>query len=164
MRAELLSPITDATRLNSATELATRLYRLHEAGEDYTEKLAELSKLTGKTLTAFELSAAVGSIAPETFAAGLLVDRTQIPSLTEAEMLELLERVCTANGTEFQVGYWLSCLEVNTGDHRISDLIFWPGEYFGDGDNSREMSPGEMLAVVLLNGRRGNEGNTDCLG
>ena len=34
-------------------------------------------------------------------------------------------------------------------DPRISDLIHWPGEYFGDGDNSRELSPQDILDIAL---------------
>ncbi|HSZ59280.1 MAG TPA: hypothetical protein VK797_26800 [Tepidisphaeraceae bacterium] len=154
-----MNPIADAVRLNSATELAMRLYRLHEAGQDYARELITLSEFTGRALTRFDVDAAFGSVAPETFAAGLLVDRTKIPrDLSEPEMLELLGRVCTSNGTEFQIGYWLNCLEVNTGDAQISGLVFWPGEYFRDGNNSREMSPSEMLAVALANGRRADPG------
>ncbi len=30
---------------------------------------------------------------------------------------------------------------------RISDLIYWPGEYFGD--NSREFTPEEIIDIAL---------------
>jgi len=31
----------------------------------------------------------------------------------------------------------------------LTDLIYWPGVYFGDGDNSREMTPKEILDTAL---------------
>jgi hypothetical protein len=50
---------------------------------------------------------------------------------------------------ELQSHYWLACLKANTGDDGISDLIFWPGAYFGDGDDTRIMSSSEILATAL---------------
>ena len=69
-------------------------------------------------------------------------------------MLEMVQLVCQAEGTEFQVEYWVECLRVNTGDERISDLIFWPDEYFGK-STSKELSAEEILEVSL--GRAGGE-------
>lgn len=151
MRAELLNPSFDP-RLGPAIALAERLYQLHEAGQDYSSERAELCDLVEKPVSALDVDAAFGSIDPVTFARGLLP--AAIPNdLTADEMLEMIQRICTARGTEFQIGYWLRCLVANTGDDRISDLIFWPDEYFGDGNRARQMSPKEILETALAAGR-----------
>jgi hypothetical protein len=67
-------------------------------------------------------------------------------------MIELLERICSADGTEFQISYWVNCLELNTGDDRISDLIFWPDDYFGDSQD-HEMTAQEILETAIKAGR-----------
>jgi hypothetical protein len=33
------------------------------------------------------------------------------------------------------------------GRGRLSDLIYWPGEYFGD-DNQRELTPEQILDIA----------------
>ncbi len=63
-------------------------------------------------------------------------------------MLEMLELICQAKGTEFQVEYWVECLRINTGDDRLSDLIFWPDEYFGK-PVPQDLSAEEILDVAL---------------
>lgn len=72
-----------------------------------------------------------------------------IPNITYEELLELMMRVYNATGSETEHDYWLELLEVNLRNPRLSDLIYWPGEYFGDGNNSREMSPKELLDNAL---------------
>jgi hypothetical protein len=67
-------------------------------------------------------------------------------------MLEMVDLVCRVGGDEFQTRYWLECLRVNTGDENIVGLIYWPGDYFGDGNDRREMTPSEILATALKAG------------
>jgi hypothetical protein len=154
MRPELLDPFRDAARLEAVERLVRDLYSELEWGKDVSEGLARLGEMVGAPVKYASLKGAFGSIGEETFARNLLVDREAIPrDLSEPEMIELLERIAAADGTEFQIEYWVECLEVNTGVERISDLIYWPGEYFGDGDNSRELSPREILETALATGQ-----------
>jgi hypothetical protein len=155
MRPEVLNSVSDNRRLDAATAIAREIYRLHEAGGDYAPQLQEFARILGKSVPQFDVDAAFGSISPESFAEGLLMDRSRMPKdLSESEMLELIERICKADGTESQISYWLNCLEVNAGDDRISDLIFWPGEYFGGDDNGRELTPHEILRTAMAKGHR----------
>jgi hypothetical protein len=43
-------------------------------------------------------------------------------------------------------------LALNIPDARISELFFWHGEYFGDGDNARELTPEQVIETALKNG------------
>ena len=154
MRPELLNPVRDKRRKDAAIAMAHELYRLHEAGRDYSDRLPEFSENVGRPVSVADVHGAFGSVPAESFAKDLLADRSAIPKdLSEGEMLELIERICKADGTESQISYWLNCLEINTGDERLSDLIFWPGEYFGDGDDSRELSPQDILRTAIANRR-----------
>ena len=35
-----------------------------------------------------------------------------------------------------------------------SDLIFWPGEYFGDGDDSRELTAEEVADEIISSAKK----------
>jgi hypothetical protein len=86
--------------------------------------------------------------------------RKRLPSIARAELLELIRRVAQADGEEHEIEFWLGLLEVNIPDPRISDLIFWPGEYFGDGDNSRALSPEQILEISQASADRTGERGT----
>jgi hypothetical protein len=154
MRQELLDPLRDNPHLTTVTEIARRIYELHEGGHDYALPRARLSELAGVPITKADVCGAFGSISPESFAQQILLDPSMVPvDLTEEEMLELLERIYAADGSEFQIDFWVECLRVNTGDTRICDLIFWPNYYLGDDDLHRELSPRETLDIALEAGR-----------
>ena len=158
MRRELVEPISDKRKLQSVASLVTEIYRQHEAGVDYSETLRTLGRLTGRIVSSFEIDSAFGSVDANTFACDLLLDRSSIPSdLTREEMLELVEAICNARGNLLYSSFWIACLKVNTGDDRISDLIYWPGEYFGDGDNARKLSSQEILDTALATTRPRND-------
>jgi hypothetical protein len=153
MRPELLKPVRAKRHLRTAIATARELYALHEAGGDCSKRLPELSEIVGHPVSVPDLHSAFGSVSPEDFAEDLLRRRSAIPTdLSDAEMLELIERVCNGDGTDSQICHWLNCLEVNTGDERLSDLIFWPGIYFGDDDNGRELTPEEILRTARAKG------------
>ncbi|MDM0036782.1 hypothetical protein QTI33_31925 [Variovorax sp. J22P271] len=153
MRPSLANPFDDQAKLAAAVELAEELYFLQETGRPVAEVLGRLGDLLGKPFEATErlFIGAFGAVSPETFARQLLVETQQTPrDLSRVEMLELVDRIFHPSaGEEFLTEYWVECLRLNTGDDRISDLIFWPGEYFGDGDNGRQMTPDEILDTAL---------------
>ena len=159
MRPELLDPTIDVDRLNSTVELIEELCRLHKEEEDCSSQLVQLSELVGHPIRSFDAAAASHSQAHETLARKLLFHPSNIPSdLSKAEMLEMIERVRTADGTEFQLYFWLECLWVNTGDKRIDDLIHRPDDYFedlDDDDSSRELSSLRILDTALARGKKG---------
>jgi hypothetical protein len=155
MRPHFFDPVAANPGLLSAQELAREIYGLHEAGVNYTTELRQLGLLVGRVISLQEVMGAFGTITPETFAQKSLVNWHALPSdATEAEMLEMLQLIFLAKGSEFQVEYWVECLRVNTGDERLSDLIFWPDEYFGR-PISKDLSAEEILEIAL--GRAGGE-------
>lgn len=150
MRPELIDPTADDPRLEAAIAVGRELYARFEAGEDCTAGLQQLGSIAGMTISKFDLEGAFGSVDAKAFSRQLLVDWSRMPrGLSEPEMLELIERIVSAKADDVQTVYWLRCLEANTGDSNISDLIFWPGEYFGDGDNGRELSAEQILETAL---------------
>jgi hypothetical protein len=151
MRPELLDPLQSHPNLQATLLLAKKIYGLFEAGADYSEEIREMARNAGRIVSGFEVDSAFGSVSPEGFARTLLLEHKPVPTdITHAEMLELVERIfAPGRNKEGEIAYWIKCLKVSTGDERIDDLIFWPGEYFGDGDNSRDMTPEGILDTAL---------------
>jgi len=155
MRSHLLDPTEGDARLTDAISLGREIYMLHERGADYSATVKRLSLLVEHPIADFDVEAAFGSIGPDAFARRQLIAWDQLPlDLTQQEMLEMIERVCDASGDELQIEFWLGCLRANTGDERISDMIFWPGSYFGDGNDARKMSPSEILSTASEAGEK----------
>lgn len=154
MRDILTNPFKDDPEIAEVMRIARKLYQLHEAGQNYAKPLATFSRLVGHEVCKFDVDAAFGSIRPEAFAQRELLNTESIPSdLSYEEMLELVDKVCNALGDEFQLYYWLKCLEINTRDRQISTLIYWPDEYFGaESGDTNELSPKEILEIALANG------------
>lgn len=150
MKSALFDPTKGNPSLQEALVLANEIYSLHEAGKDYSGNLKRLGRIAGRPIGTYTVHAAFGSIEPSTFARKQLIDWNALPNdLLHEEMLELVEHICNGSGDEFQSEYWLECLRINTADDRISDLLFCPGEYFNDGNDSRVMSPAEILNTAL---------------
>ena len=151
MRPILESPV-NTELLALTTPLVEHIYALHEAGGSYDPLLSQLSQLVGTPVTQYEVCSGFGSVSPESFAYDLLVRSIVIPgNLSHPEMLELVQYLLQPEQEELRTGFWLACLTLNTGDPRFSDLIYWPGEYFKDGDNSRELSAEEILRTAQAN-------------
>lgn len=75
-----------------------------------------------------------------------------VANITQAELVEMARRVMKCEGPEHAIYFWLSMLKINIPNERISDLIFWPGEYFGDEydeGNSQELSPEQVIDIAL---------------
>lgn len=149
MRPELRDP-GDQGKLQQLLPLTESVFHLHEAGRGYTEELKRISRLLGRVVGQIDVLGAFGSIDADEFARRLAIDWHAIPTdLSEPELLELLDAICEVRGDQVHLEYWVRCLAVNTGDNRISDLIFWPEQYFGAGYDGRELTPAEMLEVAL---------------
>ncbi|KAE8753672.1 hypothetical protein FSO04_43865 [Paraburkholderia madseniana] len=126
------------------------MFHLHESGRGYVEELKRISRLLGRVVGQIDVLGAFGSTDADGFARRLAIDWHAAPmDLSEPELLELFDAVCEVRGNQELLEYWVRCLALNTGDDRISDLIFWPEQYFGAGYDGRELNPAEMLEVVL---------------
>jgi len=158
MRRDLSEPIA-ADLLKAAYPFAADAYARYEAGQDVSAPLQAISGLAQKSFGTIEaiFTGAFGSVGPESFAQRALVDWSTVPKdLSRAEMLELFECIYSPRrGQEFLVEYWLHCLKVNTGNDRVSDLIFWPDQYFGSAYSGNEPSASEALEIALNDAERG---------
>lgn len=154
MRADVEDPFADALALRRAVRAAEDLYARHERGEACGAPLREFASLVGRGVDAAALDAAFGSVAAETFAKRMLLDDAAIPpDLTDADLAELVGRVRAVRGDEFQLEYWMLCLERATGNDAVGDLIFWPDSYFAGRPRPETTSDAEIVAAARADGR-----------
>jgi hypothetical protein len=155
MRDDIRTPPVDPSAVAAAVKLSEESYARHEAGAEYGEILARLAEVTGQSVSKMDADAAFGSVDPETWARDLLLTDHRCPSdLTDAELLELLQAICTCDGEEWQMGWWLRCVEANTNCSDISGLVFYPKETLGPADGREDLTPEEILVEARRRPRR----------
>lgn len=153
MRSELITPF-DPCKLERVLPLTEAVYGLHEAGREYAEELQQLSLMIGGVVGKIDVLAAFGSIGADEFAQRLTIDWKAIPTdLSNVELLELVDAICEGQGRAVVLEYWIKTLALNTGDDKVSDLIYWPEQYLGDGYDGRELTPAEILDRALTKRR-----------
>lgn len=149
LRPVLMPPILDESKVARLAELAAEI----DCGrQDQTQdQLAEFNREALANLTFIDFQGIYGGQDHDTWVRQVLAIpyEQRLTDITKPELIEMVRRVMEADSPEHAISYWLHMLELNTQDSQISDLIFWPGEYFGDGDNTRELSPEQVVEITL---------------
>lgn len=73
----------------------------------------------------------------------------RVEDITKRELIELARRVMECDGAEHDIDFWLNMLAINIPNERVSDLIFWPDEYFNDMNYSQRLSPKQVIEIAL---------------
>lgn len=156
MRPEVQNP-ADQHKLQQLPPLTEAVFYLHESGQQYTNELNEISRFLGRIVGKIDVLGAFGSISASEFAKRLAIDWHAIPGdLLDSELLELLDAISKVRGDQVTFEYWVRCLRHSTDDEKISDLIFWPDEYFGIEYDGRKLNSAEMLEVALRKRKKEN--------
>jgi hypothetical protein len=154
LRKELLPPEFDENKVSKLAELAECLDGCNSFLEDCEVLLSEFNLLAGSNLQIDEFHFS-GGIDAKTFVRNILTPRPQkLTDVSYDEMLELITRICNADGTAYEIDYWLNFLEVQLENNKLSDLIYYPDHYFNDVINRNEMTPKEILDEALKNKRK----------
>jgi hypothetical protein len=158
VREHISEPVRDQAKLRKLLPIANQIYRLREAGIPYDAQLKRASKLVGRIIDETTVAYVFGTGGPEYFARRLLTDWDNLPlDLSVQEMLELLQAVLQGRGSADRAEYWIKCLEVNTGEPALSDLIYWPDKYKEGKYADRELSPAEILEIASVEGRQARD-------
>ncbi len=72
-----------------------------------------------------------------------------VPDISHDELLEIVRRIQSNPGGEAETDFYLTMLEANVPYRGVSDLIFWPSVHFGDDDDSRELTPEQIVDIAL---------------
>ncbi|MAE62403.1 MAG: hypothetical protein CMJ49_13735 [Planctomycetaceae bacterium] len=113
--------------------------------------LEEFNKLAGADVPFSEFQGLYGAEDHVDYVRRLLT-RTATdasPDLGREGLVEMFARVLADPGDDAYLEYVFTTVEKTFGDDQVSDLVFWPGEYFGDGNDQRELTPETMADAVL---------------
>lgn len=142
-------PILDDKLVQRLTRIAAQLDGGRES-ED-ASLLDEFNRLAGTKIPFSEFQGISGGEDHIHYVRRVLIKRaTQAsPDLNRDKLIELFARIVADPCDNAYLSYAFALIEKTFGDDQISDLVFWPGEYFGDGNDERELTP-ELMADTVL--------------
>jgi hypothetical protein len=148
LRRELQVPEIDGDLVAKLGRLAAEIY-LARPGE-WEDLLDEFNHLSPQPL-AFDQLQTVVEHEHENPIVQLLAthDLPFIPDLRREDLVAAFERIVDPNCPGHERIFLIETLGLNLEDPQISDLIYWPGDYFGDGDFSRPLTPAQMAEAAL---------------
>ncbi|EJN30908.1 hypothetical protein PMI35_01731 [Pseudomonas sp. GM78] len=151
LRQELMPPDLCEAKVARLADLAAEI-----AGADQDRAwnlLAEFNREAMTHLTFLDFQGVFGAQDHDTWVRQILTApyERRLRDISQSELIEIARRVMNADSPEHTTDFWLKMLALNIPDARISDLFFWPGEYFGDGDNAQELTPEQIIETALKN-------------
>lgn len=148
LRPELMPPALDEAKVSHLAGLAARIDGANPG--QWEEELAEFNREAGTAFGFVDFQGLYGGQDHDTWVRQVLAEphHRLLPDITRAELVELTRRVREADREEFETGFYLEMLVLNIPDPQVSDLIFYPGEYFGD-DVDRDLSNEQVVDVAI---------------
>jgi hypothetical protein len=153
LRSELMPPVLDESLVARLTAYAEEIDCGHP--EETLTQLAAFNKEAATDLEFADFQGIYGGQDHHTWVRKILGQpyEKRLENVSKSELVELARRVMQAEGSEHAIDFWLSMLEINIPNSRISALIFWPGEYFGHEDYPQELSPEQVIEIALRDSR-----------
>jgi hypothetical protein len=149
LRPALMPPVLDESTVARLTSLAEEI----DCGrpEQTREQVAAFNQEARTELQFIDFQGIYGGQDHDTWVRKVLVApyAQRVMDVTKCELIELARRVMECDGTEHDIDFWLSMLEINIPNERISDLIFWPDEYFNDVNYSKTLTPEQVIEMAL---------------
>ncbi|WP_454866633.1 hypothetical protein [Pseudomonas umsongensis] len=151
LRQELMPPHLCETKVARLANLAAQI---DGANQDQTrDQLAQFNREAMTDLTSLDFPGIDEAQDHDTWVRQILMGpyERRLKDISQPEMIEMARRVMDADIPEHATCFWLQMLALNIPDARISDLFIWPGEYFSDGDDARELIPEQVIETALKN-------------
>jgi hypothetical protein len=142
-------PKLDEDLVQRLAKIAARL----DGGDELADAslLDEFNQLADTDIPFSEFQGIYGAEEHIDYVRRVLTDRATeaSPNLDREALKGIFAKVLADPCDDAYLQYIFTTIEKTFGDTQISDLVFWPGEYFGDGDNQRELTP-ELMADAVL--------------
>jgi hypothetical protein len=153
LRADLMPPVLDEWLVARLTKIAEEIDCGHPE-----KSLVQLAVFNKEAMTEFEFidfQGIYGSQSHDVWVRKVLAKpyERRLKKVTKQELIEMARRVMEGDGPDHAIEFWLSMLEINIPNNRVSDLIFWPGEYFNDVNYSEDLSPEQVIEIMLKDGK-----------
>ncbi|MBN9120409.1 MAG: hypothetical protein J0I06_14835 [Planctomycetes bacterium] len=151
----LRPPTPSAEEVREYVALCRQIEDAHR--DDVGPLLARWNARAGRSYTQAEFQAYYGSVAVETFVGEMLLGvPALVPDLTYDEFRDVLRSAVGNELSEAVASYYLNWLEANLPGANVSDLLYWPNEWFRDEAMLQvELTPDQVLAYAMArSGRR----------
>lgn len=149
LRPDLMPSLLDESLVARLTKLSEQI----DCGdpEQTREQLAAFNREAMTELEHIDFQGICGGQSHDTWVRKVLATpyERRVADVTKQELVELARRVMEGVGADHEVDFWLSMLAINIPNERISDLIFWPDEYFNEADYPQRLSPEQVIEIAL---------------
>lgn len=149
LRPALMPPVLDESRVARLTRFAEEIDCGHP--EHTREQIVAFNQEAMTELEFSDFQGIYGGQDHDTWVRNVLAApyARRVADVTKCELIELARRVMESDGAEHDMNFWLDMLAINIPNERVSDLIFWPGEYFNDVNYSKRLSPEQVVDIAL---------------
>jgi hypothetical protein len=144
-----LPPISDA-ELREYMDLSAEIEDGLEFGDDVADLLARWNRRMGREYEPAEFRYH-GATDRSTFVTGALTGTpARVADLTYLELRAVLDEVLSARLSEAEGTYFVFWLEANLPGANVSDLIYWPNEWFKDQSMLHvALTPDQLLGYAM---------------
>lgn len=148
----LRPPTPSAEEVREYTELCRRIENGRYADDDELDDLLRRWNRRAGTMYVVEnFRTYYGSMEIDEFVARMLMGTPKlVPDLSYAELRAVLEEQISGSLSEPECYYYLDWLDANLPGANVSDLIYWPNEWFKDESLLQvEFTPDQILAYAM---------------
>jgi hypothetical protein len=137
-----LKPVSNQL-LDEMSALCDSIERELESGEAAEEQLQRWHAHARRRCDPYDFRTYWKAVSKETFVLEALNPEPKFDKdVAYSEALAVLDAVATAAMPESEIGYYLGWLEAQFPGSNMSDLIYWPDEWFGDACIFRDANGG----------------------
>ena len=113
--------------------------------------MTEFNNLANTELTFEEFQGVYGGAGHQAFVRNILTEQqvTANSDLGREDLVKMFQVIIDEPENDSKLTKMFGTIEKTWPGSNPSDLVFWPGEYFGDGDDSRELTADEMADEIL---------------
>lgn len=130
MKSAVMPPSLDSKLVERLVNLADNIVIHIEKGFDPDELIAEFNNLAKCGYTHEEFATFPEATTTKNFVEITLTPKpVKDDDITDQDLLQLIEWIKEAKGSEREQNYWLMILDRNLPHPEISGLIYWPSEH-----------------------------------
>jgi len=142
-------PKLDEALVEHLAKIASKLDGGHE--ENDRELLAEFNRLAGTEIPFSEFQGIYSAEEHFDYVRRVLTAKATAaqPDLDRDGLIEMFTKIDADPCDDAYLSYVFARIKKTFGDDKISDLVFWPNLYFGEGNKPKELTPEVMADAVL---------------
>lgn len=160
----LIPPSISAEELEHFGDLCDEIENRADAGDELPGLLAEWNQRAGRAFELLEFTTYCEAMDKEEFVKQALMPKPEkLDDLQFDEACAVVDAIVNAAVSVSETSYLLGLLEANFPAIGVSDLLFWPGEWFGKEPLDVELSSEQLVGYAMARSGRQLAGAPDDL-